>query len=287
MSEPLDSETLKELAAGYVLGDLSSEEAEQFHQLVKQVPALSIEVAALQAALHMMPYGLAEQWPNAELRSRTITAVQSAAIRATEEGAVPSGPIKPQIFRKQRWVLGGIAAGVLMVLGIGVLQQPVKYAQQPTETAQGEQVWAGVRQLLEDHHSAIDNPEGPADFMTWQPERVLTQLKDFQTTEAALPMLPESQAKLLGASDCQFGKTSGLRLSFQMKDHPDKAQIVSAYQLDLEGDQFPQFVSSTITLRQSDGTSIVLWREESYLYALVAELPSADLDRLAHSVGQI
>ena len=38
MNEPLDplslTEEMKELAAGYVLGDLSSEEAEGFHRMV-------------------------------------------------------------------------------------------------------------------------------------------------------------------------------------------------------------------------------------------------------------
>ncbi|MEL6938692.1 MAG: hypothetical protein AAFO84_05810 [Cyanobacteria bacterium J06598_1] len=301
MSEPLEPQALKELAAGYVLGDLSSEEAEQFHQLMQEVPALSLEVAALQAALHMMPYGLSEQRPRKGLRSQMLTATQ---IATRQDSAKPTNRPSQKVSRRRRFqAFGGIAAGIMMIVGGSKLvnhQTATSRSLGPqhntrtllTQATQVEQVWAGFLQLQEDHNRALNHPQGPADFTAEQAKEVTAQLQNFQTTTAALPMLPSTRAKLLGGSDCQFGTTLGLRLSFQVNtashtpsSQPD--QIVSAYQLELNGEQFPQFLSSYITMRQPDGTSIVLWREESYLYALVAEMPPAELNSLAHAVGHI
>lgn len=331
MTMPLDPQALQELAAGYVLGDLNSEEAEHFHQLMEQEPSLKAEVAALQETLAMMPYGLTAEKPTVGLRSRILTAMEQEqpqslnqpsklivepvqnSLNQNSHQKTPSStkkvvrpPFSPPFSRPIMW--GSIAAGLLLAFGLGrlrVTEQPLQTTfptteeqpiveqpiQQPlvqtVDSAQIDQVWAGFSQLLQDHRQALNNPNGPVDFVTAQTSDILVRSARFQTTAAALPMLPEQQGKLLGSSDCEFGKTVGLRLSYQVEGYPDTEQIVSAYQLDLNGDQFPKFRSSYITLRQPDGTSLVLWREESYLYALVAELPLTDLNNLAQSISRI
>ncbi|MEL6816513.1 MAG: hypothetical protein AAFP03_17135, partial [Cyanobacteria bacterium J06598_3] len=210
-------------------------------------------------------------------------------------------------------LMGSIAAGLLLAFGLGrwrVAEQPLQStlpasleqpsqqpssqepsSQQPSSQTvnsdQIDQVWTGFEQLLQDHRNALNNPNGPADFATGQAGEVLVQSAHFETTAAALPLLPEQQGQLLGSSDCEFGKTVGLRLSYQVKGYPNNAQIVSAYQLDLNGDQFPKFQASYITLRQPDGTGLVLWREEAYLYALVADMPLKELNNLAQSISRI
>ncbi|MEL6780048.1 MAG: hypothetical protein AAFO06_22665 [Cyanobacteria bacterium J06597_16] len=309
-NHPLESEAIQEQAAGYVLGDLTSEEAEQFQQLLKQQPALGEEVAALQEALAMMPYALPETKPTPELRSRILQATQadfeqdfSPSAPFTQQPAQPR-PRPPKLAHKKRrqrtWMLGSVAASLAVIaLSVNYWQPAGDFLSQttptnppPLENTQIDQVWSGFGQLVKDHHDSVNNPNGPADFAVQQADDVIEQLKGFQTNAAALPTLPEYEGKLLGGSDCQFDETRGLRLSYQVDGTPDTAysdtsQVVSIYQLDLNGDQFPQFRSSYMTLREPDGTGVVLWREENYLYALVAELPVSDLNSLAHKINRI
>ena len=336
MTNPFNAQELQELTAGYVLGDLTSEEAAQFHQLLVQHPELREEVEALQEALAMMPYALPEEKPQGELRSRILQATQaefeqtlappassSTVTQLTTQqpaqrshGRLTQRPQRQRFMRWQRpWVLGSIAAGVATIfIAVGnwqpasnfiartlpTLSRPagedadnlnqsptVQTAEVAQDVSEMEKVWAGFEQLLQDHHNSVTNPEGPVDFVVQRADDVVTQLEGFQTSVAALPTLPDYQGELLGGSDCQFDDTRGLRLSYRVKGFPEASQVVSIYQLDLNGDQFPQFHSSYMTLRQPDGTGVVLWREESYLYALVADLPMTDLNNLAHEISQI
>lgn len=340
MTNPFNAQELQEITAGYVLGDLTSEEAAQFHQLLAQHPELREEVEALQEALAMMPYALPEEKPQSELRSRILQATQAefeqtlvpssslpsaSSPTATQQPTLPTqlarkrlpqSPQRHRLIRWQRpWVLGSIAAGVATVfIALGnwqpasnfiartlpTLSQPngsdsdlpsnspsVQTAEVAQDVSEMEKVWAGFEQLLQDHRNSVTNPEGPVDFVVQRADDVVTQLEGFQTSVAALPTLPEYQGELLGGSDCQFDDTRGLRLSYRVKGYPEASQVVSIYQLDLNGDQFPQFHSSYMTLRQPDGTGVVLWREELYLYALVADLPMTDLNNLAHEISQI
>lgn len=60
MSEPLSSQELEELMAGYVLGNLTPEEAEKLRQLITEHPQLDTEVNRLQELLELMPHALPE-----------------------------------------------------------------------------------------------------------------------------------------------------------------------------------------------------------------------------------
>jgi anti-sigma-K factor RskA len=74
MNDSLSSEELKQLIAGYVLGDLSPEEAEQIRQLIGKNPAIDAEIQALQEILSLIPYSLPETEPSNSLRSKIVTA---------------------------------------------------------------------------------------------------------------------------------------------------------------------------------------------------------------------
>ncbi|MEO0490908.1 MAG: hypothetical protein AAF215_13005 [Cyanobacteria bacterium P01_A01_bin.123] len=307
MTTPLTPQEIKELAAGYVLGDLSSEEAEQFQKYLAEIPALRAEVSALQEALAMMPYGLPEEKPETQLRSQILTVAQT---ELTQQSKIVPVPIRTPRFKPRLpWLISSIAAGLAIAFGLSTLTltgqvrtlnaqlqtqfpntQPIGPAItiSPTETAV-EQTESALSWLLQDHQKSLANPNGPVDFVAHQPDEIPRQLRSFQTTVAALPLLPGDQGELLGGSNCQIGKTNGLRLTYQLSAN----QTVSAYQLDLDDNQFPQlrqfsqFQLTYITLYQPDGTGIVLWRDEDYLYAVVANLPPADLQALALEIDQI
>ncbi len=66
---------LEELIAGYVLGNLSSEEAEEFRQLLAAHPELSTEITLLQEVLGLMPYALPQVAPPQHIRVAVLEAV--------------------------------------------------------------------------------------------------------------------------------------------------------------------------------------------------------------------
>ncbi|MEM7793702.1 MAG: hypothetical protein AAF579_04510 [Cyanobacteria bacterium P01_C01_bin.118] len=282
MTKPLSPQEMQELAAGYVLGDLDSSEAEAFRKLLAQTPELAAEVTALQEALAMMPYGLEETEPEGGLRSQILSVAKSELAQESPlRLKAATGP------SRLHWFVGGAAAGMAMVCGLATLylgnQVRILQAQSPqSEQTEADiaQTWSGLRQLLQDHQRSLDNPEGPVDFVVQQPDEIPQLLQGFQATVASMPLLPAKQGMLLGGSNCQLGGNPGLRLTYQLPTD----QTVSAYQLDVAAEEFPEFQSAQLTLQQPDGTGVVLWRDENYLYALVADLPTAELQSLAYAI---
>ncbi|MCL1469908.1 anti-sigma factor [Argonema antarcticum] len=108
MSSPELPEKLEELMAGYVLGNLSSEEAEQLQRLLAEHPEQAKELNSLQEVLELMPYALPE-----------VTLPQHLRQSILEEANVE---IKQESPRKQfslpwRQMAGSIAAVLVVALG--------------------------------------------------------------------------------------------------------------------------------------------------------------------------
>ncbi|MEM9266861.1 MAG: hypothetical protein AAGA46_15190 [Cyanobacteria bacterium P01_F01_bin.13] len=294
MTNSFSREEIQELIAGYVLGDLSSTEAEDFQCLLADMPELQAEVAALQEALAMMPYGLDEVEPERELRSQILSAAQA-------ELAQHRPSLQKMRLQKNRrfqprlpWAMSAAAASLAIVCGLATVHLSGQVRRLQTRYPQSElddspdqfdinQTWSGLSQLLQDHQRSLTNPEGPVDFAIERPDEIPAVVQGFQTTRAALPLLPAKQGTLLGGSNCQLGATQGLRLTYQLETD----QTVSAYQLNVAKEEFPEFQSAQITLQQPYGTGIVLWRDDDYLYALVADLPAAELQNLAYAIEGI
>lgn len=74
MTEDVPSEYVEELIAGYVLGELSSEEAEQLRQILRENPELLAKVYSLQEVLGLIPYALSLEEPPSHLRSKIFDA---------------------------------------------------------------------------------------------------------------------------------------------------------------------------------------------------------------------
>jgi anti-sigma-K factor RskA len=83
MTEPTLPDFIQALLAGYVLGDLTPEEAEQLQQLLAENPALAIEINQLQEVLAVMPYGLPAASPSAQVRSQMLQAIQNEPLNLT------------------------------------------------------------------------------------------------------------------------------------------------------------------------------------------------------------
>jgi hypothetical protein len=87
---PMPSEQLQLLIAGYVLGDLDSNEAAEFEQLLAENPAIAAEVAHMQKALEQS-YAPVEVTPPAHLRSKIFAALEA-------EQQAQSQPAPPDPF---------------------------------------------------------------------------------------------------------------------------------------------------------------------------------------------
>ncbi|MBE9190053.1 anti-sigma factor [Gloeocapsopsis crepidinum LEGE 06123] len=104
----MPSEQLQLLIAGYVLGDLSPEEIEEFEQLLANDPAIAQEVAQMQKALEIS-YAPPEVAPPSHLRAAIL-----------EANKQQDKPLRPQSQRSFSWIQAmGVAAAVLVAaLGI-------------------------------------------------------------------------------------------------------------------------------------------------------------------------
>jgi anti-sigma factor RsiW len=295
MTVSLSPQEIQELAAGYVLGDLDSDEAELFQTLLAEWPELQQDVTALREALALMPYELTDVVVADRVRSQLLTQAEAelcrelAAAPISLDASQPAKlePTQPKWSLWQPWCVSGVAAGLAIVCGLAALRLSgqIRFLQaqsdRPTDRASVVHTWSGLDDILQDHQKSLHHPDGPVDFAVGKPSDILDRLTGFQTTVAALPLL--SRGKLLGGSNCQFGQTQGLRLTYQLS--PD--QTVSAYQLDISNKPDPELPSAQVTLQQPDGTGLVLWRDDDYLYALVATLPIPELQTLAHAISGI
>lgn len=73
-SHPID-ETIEALMAGYVLGDLSTEEAEQLERYLAEHPEQAQELVSLQEALDLLPYALPAIAPPQRLEAAILRAM--------------------------------------------------------------------------------------------------------------------------------------------------------------------------------------------------------------------
>ena len=106
------SEQLQLLVAGYVLGDLSSEEAEEFEQLLATNSSIAQEVAQMQQALEIS-YAPPEVSPPSHLRSAIMEAHQAIP----RNSSCPVTKLARPLLSV--WTIGAAAAAVLIVaLGI-------------------------------------------------------------------------------------------------------------------------------------------------------------------------
>ena len=93
-------EEWEKLIAGYVLGDLTTEEVAVVHQLLALHPELLSEVDQLQEVLALIPLALPEDYPTSQLRSQilknaNLQEAQSEFPELDDISSVPISEISP------------------------------------------------------------------------------------------------------------------------------------------------------------------------------------------------
>jgi len=111
---PLEpSEQLENLLAGYVLGNLTPEEAAQLKQLLDHNPDLLTELRRLESTLAVIPLSLPVSSPSQQLETRILQAAEA------EVSAANRSPAKAGSRVRLSWQWGGAIAAV-MIAGLGI-----------------------------------------------------------------------------------------------------------------------------------------------------------------------
>ncbi len=156
MDRLIPPEDLASLLAGYILGDLSPEEAETVVQLLAAQPDLLHDIAQLQETLADIPYALPDVAPPPQLRQSALSALaaemDAAAIAISPPDGIPGAAITTpvtmptttpvtarasQAAAKNPWpgrralfaMVGSIAAVTVASLGMDNLQLRQKISQ--------------------------------------------------------------------------------------------------------------------------------------------------------------
>ncbi|AFY72551.1 hypothetical protein (DUF2337) [Synechococcus sp. PCC 7502] len=135
----LNFQEWEKLIAGYVLGDLTTEEVAEVHKLLALHPELVAEVDQLQEVLSLLPLALPEDYPSEHLRSQILLNAELLdADLASESNSYIQSPIKiskPFFHRisNKTYLIGGIMAALLVGLGFDSY-----HTRQQLAIAQGE-----------------------------------------------------------------------------------------------------------------------------------------------------
>jgi Anti-sigma-K factor rskA len=139
MTRPTDNANPTDLAAGYILDDLSPEETARLNQALAESPALHGEIAALGEAFALLPYDMPLHAPSPGLKAKilsaatqSITPTQSIAPSQAKPGSnvVPIVSDRPEVIGSrrrtwQRWIPAistGIAAVAIATIGLNQVQ---------------------------------------------------------------------------------------------------------------------------------------------------------------------
>jgi anti-sigma-K factor RskA len=220
MSMP--SEELQLLIAGYVLGDLSAEEAAAFEQVLAQNPAIATDVAQMQAALEQA-YAPAEVVPPAHLRSKILDQVQTAS-----SAPVRSITAKPRRLRL-RSALEIAAAALIVALGFNNYR--LWQALQASQTTASQ--YAALTYVL---RATADNNQASA--------RVVVDPNNLEAAIAVenLPPLPPGKV---------YALWTVVQPNAPVTTDEKKAILTEVFQVDEQGN-FSQTISVPKVYRSSD-----------------------------------
>lgn len=303
MTKPLPPERWQELAAGYVFGDLNSEEAEQFQQILASNPELETEVKSLQETLAMMPSILLEPDPPARLRKNILKAASKDLIIKHNQ--------QNRSIQLVKNVFALLGATVAIALGINnyFLRQQLNLARtqleqqialspqtfQPGNDSATKIVfasesflnnnWNGLNQLLEDHLHSLSSKSGSVGLASSNPNEISRHFRSQFMISDRVPLLTDRSAKLLGGSFCQFSQTKGIRFTYQLEDR----ETTSLYQLKRpKQSSFPHLTEEQLLyISNLSQPNLLIWRDRDFIYALVAPLSSQELEKLAAKVELI
>jgi len=152
-----DSQEWENLIAGYVLGDLTTEEVMEVHQLLALHPELATELKQLQETLSLLPLSLPENYPSPQLRSQILKNVNLQQDQLDDISSVPiseippikipikKNPLSPNPLNKT-YLVGLIFTAVLVGLGFDSYRSRQQLAIAQRELSSYQQAIAVLKQ---------------------------------------------------------------------------------------------------------------------------------------------
>jgi hypothetical protein len=125
MTRPTDNPNPIDLVAGYILDDLSPEEAARLNQALAETPTLQREIVAFGEAFALIPYDMPLQAPSAGLKAKILSAATQSIAPSQATLASNVVPIGSARRTWQRWIPAistGIAAVAIAALGLNQIQ---------------------------------------------------------------------------------------------------------------------------------------------------------------------
>lgn len=168
------SEEEEQLAAGYVLGDLTDAEVTRLEQLLADNPALQQEIQAVQTSLDLLSQALPTVQPPASLRAKIVA---SPAIAP------------PSARRSNNWVKGLAGLGAIALLLLGADNWRLRYQLGLAQQVSPDRVAAILQQPNSRLISLTGNDSAAAGTLLFTPGRWQEVIVSF----GDLPPLPPDQ----------------------------------------------------------------------------------------------
>lgn len=126
MNRPTNEPNPTDLVAGYILDNLSFEEADRLNQALTETPTLHAEIEAFGEVFSLLPYATPTVTPSKHLKSKILT----AAIQSNPQPVTttrPSNVVSLNSARHRHWqqwipISTGIAAVATAAIGLNQLQ---------------------------------------------------------------------------------------------------------------------------------------------------------------------
>lgn len=189
MNRPIEDPNQTDLIAGYVLGDLSPDEAARLDEALAQTPELHEEICSLQEAFSLLPYDRPLLEPSTRLKDRILSAASdSIAANSLESPRTNVVPIaSPRRRNWKQWIPTGIAAVAVTALGLNQIQLSQQFQQA-----------AALKQQIQ--------------TMKTELESLQSELQASQGTIALLSQPDTQMYPLMGITDPKTGRISTARI---------------------------------------------------------------------------
>ncbi|MEM6400866.1 MAG: anti-sigma factor [Cyanobacteria bacterium P01_D01_bin.116] len=192
------------LITGYVLSDLTPEEAALVKQYLATYPELACEVESLQATLALFPLSLPETKPSEGLRSQILQAAKTELNVNHNEIFSPSTPVplSPLSSSKPWLKIAGIAAvGLIASLGFFNyrLNQKLATAETDLSNYRLQAQLSNTQQELSRHQEELSRYQEALSVLK-QPNNRLLALKSITSnisSSGSLVIAPNSEAAIL------------------------------------------------------------------------------------------
>jgi len=271
MFERPDADYLQDLLAGYVLGTLDRVERHYLEEQMARDPKLQQVLYQLEQALDTVEHP--HHHRQAALPKAAPTVRRPVQTRPPER-------------RWAKWiiVLSALSAVGVVSVALPWLRQRYEIRQFVSSWIPGHAevdssltAWQGLQLLLEDHtrvQQATQAESTPAILDPTEQEEIYATLEQVFGETGGLQTLTGDNIYLLRGNHYEQPHLHGLRLTYRLGEQnpATSGTVITVYQLQPQGEQ-DLWLPGRVFIEASNGTNVLVWRSQSTIYAIAAQLP--------------